>query len=67
MKRFFAAAVCFAVLLASCDLFRNDDAPENVPRTTLTIRNESSHELTHVIWNNAFFTASTDSLRPGRA
>jgi len=34
-------------------------------RTTLTIRNESSHEITHVHWNNVSFSTGTNPISPG--
>jgi len=58
-KGLFAATICFAVFFASCD-----QPTENVTRTTLTIRNESSHEITQVVWNNAFFTTGTNTIGP---
>jgi len=36
------------------------------PKPTLTIKNESSHQLTHVTWNNTSFTKDSDSLNPGQ-
>lgn len=34
-------------------------------RTTLTIRNESSHGIIHVLWNNVSFTTGANSISPG--
>ncbi|MCL2233397.1 MAG: hypothetical protein FWB99_10030 [Treponema sp.] len=67
-KLFTAAALCFVLLFTACDNpagSNNNNNQSGSTRTTLTIRNESSHEVTHVIWNNAFFTAGSDSLSPG--
>lgn len=41
--------------------------PPPPPATTLTIRNESSHEIADVIWNNVSFTAGANSISPGEA
>jgi len=59
VKKFFVATICFALVLTACDQQGNV--------TTLTIRNESSHEVTHVRWNNASFAndATRNSIAPG--
>jgi len=62
-KLFTAVAICFTVFFVSCDHPTANNDGET--RTTLTIRNESAHEITHVIWNNAFFTSGANSISPG--
>ena len=71
MRKFFtAAAICFAVLFAACDNpagSNNNNNQSGGTVTTLTIRNESAHEITHVRWNNASFAneATRNSITPG--
>ena len=60
MKKLFAMAICFAVFFAACDNPAGDEAI-----TTLTIRNESTHEITQVLWSNVSFTVGENSISPG--
>jgi hypothetical protein len=47
------------MVLSACDLSDNEIT------TTLTIKNESSHELIQVFWNNVSFTSGMNSISPG--
>ena len=61
--KIFATAICFAVVLAGCDLFGGDEDDWVPPTpTTLRIRNESSHWLTFVSWGGEMIW---DDLGPG--
>ena len=66
MKKFFVLAAVliavFGVILAGCD-----DGSGNGGAVKLTIKNESSYELTFVLWNNVAFTGSQsdNSIKPG--
>ena len=60
MKRVLAIVICLAVFFAACDNPAGDEAI-----TTLTIRNESAHEIIDVIWNNASFASRTNPIGPG--
>jgi len=65
-KLFTAAAICLAVLFTACDQPTGGGGGRGGgSRTTLTIRNESAHEVTHVIWNNVLFTTGVESINPG--
>jgi len=59
MKKNVLIAIIFVLAFVGCDLFDN--------KTTLTIKNESSYEITHVLWNNVSFTSSNteNSIKPG--
>ncbi|MCL2190614.1 MAG: hypothetical protein FWB79_01330 [Treponema sp.] len=50
MKIFFAAVICFAVVLAACDLSGDDES-----RTTLQINNQSGTGLNGVTFQNVVF------------
>ena len=69
----FVLIVIFAIVMAGCgdvsnqvsvDNNNGDTAPNN-SGTTLTIKNESSYEITNVIWNNNDFTQGGASIKSG--
>jgi len=59
MKKLVLIVIIFTLAFTSCDLFGK--------KTTLTIKNESGFEITHVLWNNISFTnnQSENSIKPG--
>jgi hypothetical protein len=64
MKKFFTLAMVIALVFAGCD----DKTSEDTGNTAqLTIKNESSYELTDVLWNNVSFAnnQSENSIKPG--
>ena len=66
-KTFFAAAICFAIVLAGCEMDSKDEGGSE--STTLTIKNESAYEITHITWNGVSFADSfgNNSIKPGES
>lgn len=50
MKKLFALAVIFALVLAGCD--------ENQANSRISINNQSGIELQHIRWNDEYFSGS---------
>jgi len=67
MKKVFTIVltVFFAFVLVGCDIIGK--TTETTIATKLTIKNESSYELTHVFWNNVSFANNQieNSIKPG--
>ncbi|MCL2190613.1 MAG: choice-of-anchor D domain-containing protein [Treponema sp.] len=60
MKKLFAAVICFAAILAACEQPTVDI--EEISPPTLTIRNESSHDLSDVGFADISFASSGNNL-----
>jgi len=60
MKKLFTPIICFALVLTACEQpTGNENGP---PLPTLTIRNESSHDLSDVGFASISFATSRSTL-----
>jgi hypothetical protein len=64
MKKFFALAAVLAVVLAGCDLFNSDEDKPAAKLPSLTVKNESSFDLTDVKFSGITFTAAGSNDLP---
>jgi len=60
-------ALFFVLVLVGCDISgeNENNGNENDNITTLTIRNESSHDIIDISWNNVTFVSDSEVIRPG--
>jgi hypothetical protein len=67
MKNLFTLTVIIALALTTCEKATDGPNDNNSGNTTLTIKNESSYELTDVLWNNVQFAnnQADNSVKPG--
>jgi len=67
MKNVFTLTVIIALVFTSCEKVTDSPNYNNSGNTILTIKNESSYELTDVLWNNVQFAnnQADNSIKPG--